>query len=378
MPQFAPFSYGNVLAQSEGIRGARISNQMAQQQLDPMSTRNQLASAQLEGQQLTTKRGQMQFDDEQRLSNTKLLWQAASEVAENPQSAQKWFPILKEKGIGEFTYDPNNLPAIQQGAAKQRDMAANALKGPQGRPGTGPSAVQEYNFWSALDKQGKKDFIAIKRATPNAKFVDTGSTVQVFDPVTAQPIAEIQKGLAPEQEIDYIGEAAETRAARGILGKSRAEAEIDLPRVVDSAEYMTKQIDDLLAHPGLKSSVGATLKPGMKYIPGTDEKDFSRRLDQIKGGQFLQAFQMLKGGGQITEIEGKKATDAISRMDAAQSEKEFIAAANEFKWVVNKALARAKGKAGVGRIGKGEGKTIEDGYEYLGGPKDDPKSWKKL
>lgn len=85
----------------------------------------------------------------------------------------------------------------------------------------------------------------------------------------------------------------------------------------------------------------------IQKIPGTSAKDFDIRLDQLKGKQFLQAFESLKGGGQITEVEGKKATDAIARMDAAGTEEEFIAAAREFQTIIRQGVARAKQKAGV-------------------------------
>jgi hypothetical protein len=80
---------------------------------------------------------------------------------------------------------------------------------------------------------------------------------------------------------------------------------------------------------------------GAGFIPGTDVSDFNARLDQLRGGAFLEAFQTLKGGGQITEVEGKKATDAITRMRSSQSEDEFKAAALEFKAILQRGVDRA-------------------------------------
>ena len=73
--------------------------------------------------------------------------------------------------------------------------------------------------------------------------------------------------------------------------------------------------------------------------------DFDIRLDQIKGRQFMQAFDTLRGGGQITEKEGEKATAAISRMNGESSEEEFISAAREFQSVIKKGIERARNKA---------------------------------
>jgi hypothetical protein len=108
-------------------------------------------------------------------------------------------------------------------------------------------------------------------------------------------------------------------------------------------------INKLLQHPGLPGAVGAkNWSSGFglfkEPIGGTSEMDFTTQYNQINGQAFLQAFASIKGGGQITEIEGKKATEAITSMSRATSEKEFVRAANEFKSVLMKGLERAKKK----------------------------------
>ncbi len=69
-------------------------------------------------------------------------------------------------------------------------------------------------------------------------------------------------------------------------------------------------------------------------------------LNQSKGGAFLEAFKALKGGGQITEIEGKKATDAIARMDRSQSKAEFDKALSDYEGVIKLGVDRANQLAG--------------------------------
>lgn len=154
-------------------------------------------------------------------------------------------------------------------------------------------------------------------------------------------------------------QAAAAKERGKVSAETTVKAERNLPAVQDNVALALKNIDDLIGardangnllsgsapHPGFAQSVGAGI-PGLKYVPGSGAADFNARLDQLKGGAFLQAFESLKGGGQITEVEGKKATDAITRMSTAQSEKEFVAAAQEFKGVLSKGLARAKASAG--------------------------------
>jgi hypothetical protein len=73
---------------------------------------------------------------------------------------------------------------------------------------------------------------------------------------------------------------------------------------------------------------------------GTKEADFMAMLDQLKGGAFLQAFQSLKGGGPITDVEGEKATQAIVRAQNSQSEEGFRKSMNEVLDVLTNAEKR--------------------------------------
>jgi len=147
-------------------------------------------------------------------------------------------------------------------------------------------------------------------------------------------------------------------------GKGQAKFEAAAPQAIATAEQMLSKIDQMVgapakvdaktgkvtpgtaAHPGFKAAVGASsLIPTM---PGSKAADFEARLDEIKGGAFLEAYNTLRGGGSITEVEGQKATQAITRMSTAQSEKEFIDAARDFQNVIRIGIKRSKEKLGSG------------------------------
>ena len=100
-------------------------------------------------------------------------------------------------------------------------------------------------------------------------------------------------------------------------------------------------------HPGFESAVGISAAPLSGFIPGTATTDFKERFKQLGGQTFLQAYDALRGGGQITEIEGAKATAALNRMSLAQSEVEFIKAAREFEENVTKGMELAAKRAGI-------------------------------
>lgn len=141
------------------------------------------------------------------------------------------------------------------------------------------------------------------------------------------------------------GEVEES--ARIALEKAR-ESIAGIDAMIGKRNETGALLDGSAPHPGFSKAVGFGF-PRWAQLSGTDARDFTARLDQLKGGAFLEAFDSLKGGGQITEVEGKKATDAITRMNDAQSESEFIKAASEFRTVLERGLARAQGKLGGGR-----------------------------
>jgi hypothetical protein len=105
-------------------------------------------------------------------------------------------------------------------------------------------------------------------------------------------------------------------------------------------------IDKALSHPGRETVTGlsGSLDP-RNYVAGTDATNFKTVVDQIGGTAFLQAFESLKGGGQITEIEGKKATDAMARLNTAQSDSEFKASLQELREVMVRAQSRLGGSS---------------------------------
>lgn len=160
--------------------------------------------------------------------------------------------------------------------------------------------------------------------------MDLGTEIVQLDPITRQVIGRYKK--------DIVGQEAE-----GEVGKAKGLAQVDYPRVVQNAEQALTTIKQIREHPGKEYGVGvAGILPG---IPGTKQKDFVSLVDQAKGKAFLEAFNSLKGGGQITEIEGKKATDAIARLDRTQSKEGFETALNDLEEVINAGVGRARMKA---------------------------------
>ena len=189
------------------------------------------------------------------------------------------------------------------------------------------------------------------------------------------------------------GGEVESQSALGLKSMQTAVENIDA--LIGKRDKDGKLLAGSQPHPGFESAVGVSIPKalGAGFIPGTETTDFNARLDQLKGGAFLQAFETLKGGGQITEVEGKKATAAITRMNTAQSEAEFIAAAREFRDAVEAGMAKLSARSGGKPAGMPQGSAepagapsaavpklgeIRRGYVFTGGDPASPSSWKRV
>lgn len=132
------------------------------------------------------------------------------------------------------------------------------------------------------------------------------------------------------------------------LGAEVENKEADLAKQTDakatakaSAENALTLIDQLRKHPGFTSAVGVSLTPG--FLPATDRKGAESIIDQLKGQAFLTAIQQLRGLGALSDAEGAKLQQAAVRLDASQSEKDFMIALSDYEKQIREALGRLGG-----------------------------------
>jgi hypothetical protein len=203
-----------------------------------------------------------------------------------------------------------------------------------------PSNIREYEYYKNLTPEEKQAFLEMKRSLNPFTMGDLAGGQVAFDKRSGKfvPLTSAPEEAAGQATITGAKTVAETTA------KAQTEAKIDLPRIEANAQQSIDLLERIKTHPGMKYSVG--LMSAAPVIPGTPQADFVALTEQLQGKQFLEAFQSLKGGGQITEVEGTKAENAIARMQRAQSKEAFVSAATEFQDIVRKGVERAKQKAG--------------------------------
>jgi hypothetical protein len=216
------------------------------------------------------------------------------------------------------------------------------------------------------DRAGQQ--ITVRGQNIQAQTTRRGQNIQAQTTRRGQDITEQR-----ERDLTLAENQAAAKARGKVIAENKVEAERALPGAIATAEQTDALIDDMIGDarvskdgkkwevpegkrapaPGFESYVGMTLMPFARFAEGSPAASFERRQLQIEGKTFLEAFESLRGGGAITEVEGAKGQQAISRMNKAQSEVEYVKAARELQEVVRKGVERARTKAGVAPGGGG-------------------------
>lgn len=210
-----------------------------------------------------------------------------------------------------------------------------------------PAAVQEFKFFQNLTEDQKREFLTMKRdprytSVPGAGFGAANPVTGSFDAVVSEDT--VQEGTRDRASSTAMGTAE---------GKSTADAVADLPKSEIRAQTALDALDRMESHPGFSGAVGMKGPSQLfglrdKPVAGTDAADFVALAEQVSGTAFLEAFQELKGGGHITEIEGQKAEQAIARIrNLDQSEGAYKEAIGDLRSIIKQGLNRKRNAAGA-------------------------------
>ena len=221
-----------------------------------------------------------------------------------------------------------------------------------------PSAIREYEYAKKLSPEEQIYFQGLKRniAGEGAVITPTGKaqTLSNYGQAGAQ-----RKGMEQTakniSDLNYKPAIAGASTFQSEAAKTDVESQEKAKNIISQADSIDTTLKLLETHPGLTDIVGA--KGGgaiLSYvgkkepIQGTNAAGAKALLEQVKGQQFLQAFESLKGGGQISEKEGEAATKALSAINSTTSEKDLVKNIKTLREIMTKAKTRAINRAGQG------------------------------
>lgn len=321
------------------------------------------------------------------------MMQALMAASQDPWAAQTYGPVINALMEREFA----KQSAAEDYAAKVSDPAylmglekaqleLDALRNPQ--PGfrmTTPEEAQAYGGPGQIGPDGRYYPLAdggddrpelvrqreelariagLQPGTPDyQEFMLTGNTVgrganeyglnPLFGTDEAGNVTVMQLGKdgtavmtkLPEGVTPNLGIRKEEEARGSAVGKQAGEAAADLSGARITADRTIRLVDELYNDPYLESMIGP-IEGRLPNITASAGRVQSR-MDQLQGTAFLEAYNMLRGGGQITEVEGKKAEGAMARLRTAQSEADYRAALMDFRDAVETGIAKLEARAGT-------------------------------
>ena len=143
-------------------------------------------------------------------------------------------------------------------------------------------------------------------------------------------------------------------AAQGLIDGPTAKLMIDeLERQktqgteISGKAALIARIDALMNDPNLEDALGFEgIVRGFASNVGLDPNvaRVNEMIKQVRGDVFLQAFEKLKGGGQITELEGMKAEQAMARLGQMQSYEDYVNSLKELRFYVDLFSRRMQGE----------------------------------
>lgn len=148
----------------------------------------------------------------------------------------------------------------------------------------------------------------------------------------------------------------------GAIGDVAGEAATILPQARSMAQTIATQIQDLKSDPDLPVVLGKAAQ----YTPNWTARSnrVQSKIDQLKGGAFLNARVFLKGQGPITDYESARAEAAYARMEQAQSVGDFNQALDEFNSMVQQGVKKYETQARMKNTDDPTAATISPPGDY--------------
>ena len=215
---------------------------------------------------------------------------------------------------------------------------ADAGRALQGKEGTAVTSLIS-SFTDLADQQRKAQNALAQRQMIGSMMGGMSNVASMTDP------DQIRAAITDLTNILAVAPSMEPFVKMQIenLYKQLDKAEGDIKSVTDT-QTQINLVDSLLDADlsqvaGVKNFMNSIFEPfglAKKYT------NIESMLKQLEGLNFVEAYQALKGGGPITDIEGKAATAAKSRVrnSIGGSEEDIRAALEETKRVFNEALRK--------------------------------------
>lgn len=260
------------------------------------------------------------------------------------KSRNKSLDYLTKKADAGDDLAAQYLGVISTGAIDAGSGLASYLKASTATDSSSSAFGEKFNIYKKampdasdmqiLEKMNEKDLPATFEA------LDMTARAAGFKPKTEGGDGQYEEFMA--------GQGAGFKRAAQNLADMNFEQLQEYTKTLGKAERTTKLIDQIKSNQYLDGVLGRVEGkiPVSSWLSlgvfDQDEADLIQLIDNLENSVFLEAFQELKGGGQITELEGEKAQRAIVNLNRDRSKKAFLDALDTLQSVIDAGVSRAK------------------------------------
>jgi hypothetical protein len=258
-------------------------------------------------------------------------------LAKRPDIMQQLLPVLTQRG--RKTAVINGRLVDEQSGQLIADFSDTNRQGPEIKTLETPDGDKINVFWDAPNKRWATLDASSGGAVPSNV---AGGPTQV---ASTGPGVPITTGTVPPALPPGVNRRILREKMSGEIGEGIGKGRTALPGVLRAADQIIKSVEAVEQHPSLSRVTG----PLDAYTPTIfgQSKDVQARIQELQGQTFLQAYETLKGAGAVNVEEGKRATDALNRLQRTDvNDASYKVALAEFKDTVRGMVDTAKVKAG--------------------------------
>lgn len=155
---------------------------------------------------------------------------------------------------------------------------------------------------------------------------------------------DLEQARAPDPELreDAQGILRDVETGDAVFEQDEVSDADALSRAQDSLSLIQAVRDDPNLH-----AVTGSIQGRLPGFIDQDKQNLLVRIEQLQGRAFLEAFESLKGGGQITEREGQAAQAAIARLQRTQSPEAFQEALDELGAIMQRVVDGGAAPEGI-------------------------------
>jgi hypothetical protein len=158
-----------------------------------------------------------------------------------------------------------------------------------------------------------------------------------------QAIAQSQHAFAnqlKQSEIDR--KIQEAQEKKDLKEEARLNALKDQATKLRDLSFTAESLRN---HPGRGTGTAPFVGGVISAIPKTDARDFANQLESLKSATFIASIQNMKGFGALSNAEGARITNLITKLDPQGSKKAFDASLDTIDRYVKNGIANVNRQA---------------------------------